>query len=86
MRADRRARLALEARLVRMVLRASPTLHGELATLGARLHKDTRRDHSCAPNVRGLIAVGLSSIAVQSSLAVVFAGARVPRGRKRAGR
>jgi hypothetical protein len=68
-----------------MVLRVSPALQGELTTLGARLRKETRLDYSCAAIVRGLIAVGLSSIAGQSSLAVVFAGARVPRGRKRAG-
>lgn len=83
MRADRRARLALEARLVRMVLRVSPALQRDLTTLGDRLFKETRLEYSCAAIVRGLIAVGLSSIAGQANLAVVFAGARVPRGRKR---
>ena len=83
MRADRR-KLALEARLVRMVLRVSPALQVELTTLGTRLLKETRLEYSCAAIVRGLIALGLTSIAGRASLATVFAGTRVPRGRKRA--
>ena len=85
MRADRR-KLTLEARLVRMVLRVSPALQVELTTISDRLSRETRVEYSCAAIARGLIALGLASIAGRPNLALVFAGARVPRGRKRGAR
>lgn len=81
MRAERR-RLTLEARLVRMVLRVSPALQDDLTEISDRLFRETRLEYSCAAIVRGLIALGLASIAGRAKLAVVFAGARIPRGRK----
>jgi hypothetical protein len=85
MRAERRA-FALEARLVRMVLRVSPALQHDLKKISERLFRETRLEYSCAAIVRGLIRLGLTSIAGKASLAVEFAGTRIPRGRKRSGR
>jgi hypothetical protein len=82
MRADRET-FTLDARLVRMVLRVSPELQEDLITISERLFDETRLEYSYAAIIRGLIALGLASIAGKSSLAVEFAGARVPRGRKR---
>ena len=73
----------LDPRLVRMVLRVSPELQEDLITLSERLFDETRLEYSYAAIVRGLIALGLVSIVGKASLAVEFAGARVPRGRKR---
>jgi hypothetical protein len=75
--------LTLDQRLVRMVLRVSPELQEDLITLSERLYDETQLDYSYAAVVRGLIALGLASIAGKVSLAAAFAGARVPRGRKR---
>ena len=73
----------LDSRLVRMVLRVSPTLQEDLLAIGERLFDETRLEYSFAAIIRGLISLGLASIAGKASLAVEFAGARVPRGRKR---
>jgi hypothetical protein len=51
--------------------------------ISERLFDETRQEYSYAAILRGLIALGLASIAGKTSLAVEFAGARVPRGRKR---
>jgi hypothetical protein len=82
MRADRET-FTLDARLVRMVLRVSPELQEDLITISERLYDETRLDYSYAAIIRGLIALGLAAIAGKASLAVEFAGARVPRGRRR---
>jgi hypothetical protein len=82
MRADR-ATFTLDARLVRMVLRVSPELQEDLITISERLFDETKLEYSYAAIIRGLISLGLVSIAGKVSLAVEFAGARVPRGRKR---
>ncbi len=66
-----------------MVLRVSPDLQEELITIGERLFDETRLEYSYAAIIRGLISLGLASIVGKASLAVEFAGARVPRGRKR---
>ena len=66
-----------------MVLRVSPDLQEDLITISERLYDETRLDYSYAAIIRGLIALGLAAIAGKASLAVEFAGARVPRGRKR---
>ena len=66
-----------------MVLRVSPELQEDLITISERLYDETRLDYSYAAILRGLIALGLASIAGKASLAVEFAGARVPRGRRR---
>jgi len=72
-----------DRRLVRMVLRVAPELQEDLITLGERLFDETRLEYSYAAIIRGLIALGLAAIEGKASLAVEFAGARVPRGRKR---
>jgi hypothetical protein len=82
MRSDR-GTFTLEARLVRMVLRVSPELQDDLITISERLFDETRLEYSYAAIIRGLIALGLAAIANRTSLADAFAGARVPRGRKR---
>ena len=85
MRADRETG-TLDARLVRMVLRVSPELQEDLITISERLFDETRLEYSYAAIIRGLIALGIASIAGKASLAVEFAGARIPRGRKAAKR
>ncbi|MFS8068483.1 MAG: hypothetical protein ACMG6S_19160 [Byssovorax sp.] len=72
-----------DTRLVRMVLRVSPALQEDLLSISERLFDETRLEYSYAAIIRGLITLGLASIAGKTSLAVEFAGARVPRGRKR---
>ncbi len=81
MRADRET-FTLDPRLVRMVLRVSPELQEDLITISERLFDETKLEYSYAAIVRGLISLGLASIAGKTSLAVAFTGARVPRGRK----
>jgi hypothetical protein len=66
-----------------MVLRVSPDLQENLISLSERLYDETRLEYSYAAIIRGLIALGLAAIVGKTSLAVAFAGARVPRGRKR---
>ena len=85
MRADRET-FTLDARLIRMVLRVSPELQEDLITISERLFDETRLEYSYAAIIRGLIALGLASIDGKANLAVEFAGARVPRGRKRGDR
>ena len=75
--------LTLDPRLVRMVLRVHPELQEDLINISDRLYDETRLEYSYAAIFRGLIALGLASIDGKASLAVEFAGARVPRGRKR---
>lgn len=69
-----------------MVLRVTPALQGDLTKISERLFRETRVEYSCAAIVRGLIRLGLASIAGKASLAVEFAGTRIPRGRKRGAR
>jgi hypothetical protein len=85
MRAERRA-FAFDSKLVRMVLRVSPALQEDLITISERLFVETRIEYSYAAIIRGLITLGLASIAGKASLAVEFAGTRIPRGRKRSER
>lgn len=73
----------MDSRLVRMVLRVSPELQEDLINISERLFDETRLEYSYAAIIRGLISLGLASLAGKASLAVEFAGARVPRGRKR---
>jgi hypothetical protein len=74
---------AMDARLVRMVIRVSPELQEELITISERLYDETRLEYSYASIIRGLISLGLAAIVGKKTLALDFAGARVPRGRKR---
>jgi len=69
--------------LVRRVLRVSPELQEDLIAISERLFDETRLEYSHAAIIRGLIALGIASIAGKVRLAVEFAGSRVPRGRKR---
>jgi hypothetical protein len=66
-----------------MVLRVAPELQQDLIGISERLFDETRLEFSYAAIIRGLISLGLAAIAGKASLAVEFAGARVPRGRKR---
>lgn len=70
-------------KLARLVVRIDPALNIALADLTARLFEETRVEHSHAAIVRGLVAIGLASIADAKILAPLFVGARIPRGRKR---
>lgn len=73
----------MDPRLVRMVLRVSPELQEELIQISERLFDETRLEYSYAAIIRGLISLGLASLANKPSLAGAFTGARVMRGRKR---
>ena len=81
MRVDRET-FTLDKRLVRMVLRVSPELQEDLITISERLFGETNLEYSYAAIIRGLISLGLASLAGKASLAAEFAGARVPRGRR----
>ncbi len=65
-----------------MVLRVSPELQDQLIAIGERLFDETRLEYSYSSIIRGLISLGLASIADKAALAPEFAGARIPRGRK----
>lgn len=73
----------MSARLARMVVRIDRDLHGTLAGVAERLFAETSVEHSNSAVVRGLIAIGLGTIAGNVALASLFAGARIARGRKR---
>lgn len=70
-------------KLARMIVRVDPKLNIVLAAIAGRLFQETRLEHSHAAIVRGLVAIGLASIAGASDLAPLFVGVRIPRGRKR---
>ena len=65
-----------------MVLRVSPELQEDLITISERLFDETKLEYSYAAIIRGLISLGIASLAGKASLAAEFAGARVARGRK----
>ena len=70
-------------RLARLVVRVDRTLHSTLDGIAGRLFMETAYDHSHAAVIRGLIRLGLATVAGASQLAPLFANARIPRGRKR---
>lgn len=70
-------------RLARMVLRVDGDLGMHLDTLADRLSTETATDYSRAAVVRGLLTLGLAAVAGNDVLAPLFAGARLPRGRKK---
>ena len=72
----------MSALLIRMVMRVPRALPARLTTIATHLYDETRLEYSHAAIVRGLIAMGLERLEGVPSLAVEFAGARVPRGRK----
>jgi hypothetical protein len=65
-----------------MGVRVDPELNVALAALAGRLLEETQLEHSHAAIVRGLVAIGLASIAGVPDLAPLFVGVRIPRGRK----
>ena len=69
--------------LARLVMRVDPSLNDTIATIAARLFNETRLEYPLASVIRGLIALGLLTIAEAPLLAPLFVGARVPRGRKK---
>ena len=76
----------MSARLARMVVRVDRGLHETLTTIAARLFNETRIEHPHAAIVRGLIALGLATVAGNKVLAPLFAGSRIARGRKKGAR
>lgn len=69
-------------KLARMIVRVDPELNVALAAIAGRLFQETQLEHSHAAIVRGLVAIGLASIAGAPDLAPLFVGVRIPRGRK----
>jgi hypothetical protein len=67
-----------------MVVRVDRELQGTLAAVAERLFTETRLEHSKSAIVRGLITIGLIAIAENRGIGSLFAGSRIPRGRKRA--
>lgn len=73
----------MSARLARMVLRIDQGRLAALSDLAARLLEETRHEYSLASIVRGLISLGLLTVADASALAPLFVGSRIARGRKK---
>lgn len=74
----------MSARLARLVVRVPRDLGAHLDGIAKRLFMETAFDHSHSAIVRGLIAIGLATVARNDVLAPLFVGTRIPRGRKRA--
>lgn len=70
-------------RLARMVLRIDRDLGMQFDVIADRLSTETAKDYSRAAVVRGLLALGLATVAGNDVLAPLFAGARIPRGRRK---
>lgn len=70
----------------RAVMRVPPEILAEVAEVAQRLHLETGLDYPAAAVVRGLLVIGLASLAGREHLAPAFVGARVKRGRKRGDR
>jgi hypothetical protein len=66
-----------------MVVRVDAGLNGTLTIIAARLFNETRLEYSLASIVRGLIAIGLRAVTDAPTLAPLFVGMRVARGRKK---
>jgi hypothetical protein len=75
----------VSARLARLVVRVPIDLGATLDGIAGRLFEETRIEYSHASIVRGLIRMGLTTVTVagDDGLAPLFAGVRVPRGRKK---
>ena len=76
----------MSALLFRMVIRVSPNLRPTLGVIADRLLTETGLDYSHASIVRGLVVVGLLAVERASHLAPLFAGVRIPRGRRKGAR
>ena len=70
-------------RLARLVLRVPRGLDETLTDIAGRLFDETEKNHPMAAVVRGLINIGLAEVARNDVLAPLFAGVRIPRGRKK---
>ncbi len=72
----------ITARLARMVVRVEPDLPATVLDISSRLLAETGQQYSRAAIMRGLLAIGLVTVANASSLAPLFVGAVVKQGRK----
>jgi hypothetical protein len=70
--------------MIRKVLRVPAEMIGDVKAVQARLFEETKQAYSAAAIVRGLVTIGLEALRDRRALAAAFAGARVPRGRKKA--
>jgi hypothetical protein len=73
-------------RLVRMVLRVGVDLDAQVDVIAECLFQETRYDYPRAAVVRGLIVLGLLTVARSTMLAPLFVGVRIARGRKKGSR
>lgn len=73
-------------RYVRMVLRVDRSLDAQVDVIAERLFQETRDDYPRAAVVRGLIVLGLLTVARSNVLAPHFVGVRIARGPKKGGR
>lgn len=73
----------MSRRLARLVVRVPIDLGATLDGVVARLFEETQLDYSRASIVRGLIRMGLATVMGNDVLAPLFAGTRIPRGRKK---
>lgn len=73
-------------KLFRMIVRVDRGLGDALTEIAARLLVETTHDYSRSAIVRGLVAIGLRTIAGAPHVTPFFVGTRVPRGRKPGGR
>lgn len=71
--------------LVRKIMKVHPAMYDELVEIAARLKEETGVEYSVAAVVRGLLTIAITRLTIEEKLAPWFAGARVPRGRRRNG-
>ena len=73
----------MRALLKRTVVRVGPELYDVVTGLCARLHAETGTKYTRASVLRGVITLGLATVNAADTLAPLFVGARVSRGRRR---
>jgi hypothetical protein len=69
-----------------MVLRVGVDLDAQVDVIAERLFQETRYDYPRAAVVRGLIVLGLLTVARSNVLAPLFVGVKVARGPKKGNR
>ena len=75
----------MREKLIRTVMKLHPAMHGELVEIAERLKEETGLTYSVAAVGRGLLTIAILRLTVEPKIAPFFAGARVPRGRRRKG-
>lgn len=69
--------------LARMVIRVDRNLGETLTDIAGRLFDETNLNHPLATVVRGLIGIGLTTVARTEVIAPLLVGVLIPRRRKK---